>query len=168
MRRSRSASRATRSRLRRNLGVGGRQQLQSGEGADATSVEPWGLERTCLGMLHLMYTARYAYLYYRQLTGGIDFAMTGREQSFAQRSLISSPDSSRADATRSGLAEQVGEDGCLADVASLRRAEQGEPSVTGQLAKMGERGGTLWIAELGAIAAGELGVPVGIMAVPLS
>ena len=167
MRRSRSASRATRSRLRRNLGVVGRQQLQSGEGADATSVEPWGLERTCLGMLHLMYTARYAYLYYRQLTGGIDFAMTGREQSFAQRSLISSPDSSRADATRSGLAEQVGEDGCLADVASLRRGEQGEPSVTGQLAKMGERG-TLWIAELGAIAAGELGVPVGIMAVPLS
>lgn len=33
MRRSRSASRATRSRLRRNLGVVGRQQLRSGEGA---------------------------------------------------------------------------------------------------------------------------------------
>jgi hypothetical protein len=38
--------------------------------------------------------------------------------------------------------------------------------VTGQGAKPGERGGALWIAELGAIAARELGVPVGIVAVP--
>jgi hypothetical protein len=33
---------------------------------------------------------------------------------------------------------------------------------------MVERGGAFWIAKLDAITAGELGVPVGIMAVPLS
>jgi len=56
----------------------------------------------------------------------------------------------------------------LTDVAQLRRGEQGEPFPTGQLAKMGERGGVLWITKLGAIAASELGIPVGFMAVPPS
>jgi hypothetical protein len=162
-------------------------------------------------MLHLMYTARYAYLYYSEPVGGIDFnsndqpsyrdflylsynlgmtyqvsdtdfpapqstqwccgsacCQTSSERSSWPRRSISSPDSSRADAIRSALAKQVGQDGCLADVASLCRGQQGEPSVTGQLAKTGERGGALWIAELGAIAADEIGVPVRIMAVPLS
>jgi hypothetical protein len=40
--------------------------------------------------------------------------------------------------------------------------------VTGQRAKPGERGGALWIAELRAIAARELGLPVGIVPVPFS
>jgi hypothetical protein len=74
---------------------------------------------------------------------------------------------SRPDATLSALGEHVGEDGCLADVASLSCGQQGEPSLTGQHAKMGERRGALWIAELSAIAAREFGIPVGIMAVPL-
>jgi hypothetical protein len=63
--------------------------------------------------------------------------------------------------------EQVGEDGCLADVALLCRGQQGEPSLTCQLAKVGQSGGPLWIAKLGAIAASEFGIPVEIMVVPL-
>jgi hypothetical protein len=66
------------------------------------------------------------------------------------------------------VAEQVGEDSHLADFAALCSGQPGELSVTGQCAKPGERGGALWIAELRAIAARELGVPVGIVAVPFS
>jgi hypothetical protein len=59
-------------------------------------------------------------------------------------------------------------DSAITNVASLCRGQQGELSVTGQLTKMGESGGALWIAELGAIAVGEFGVPVRIMAIPHS
>src|SRR5512132_2698691 len=42
------------------------------------------------------------------------------------------------------------------------------PSVTGQHTKVGQCGGPLEIAKLGAIAASELGIPVEIMAVRLA
>jgi hypothetical protein len=149
-------------------------------------------------MLHLLYTARYAYLYYSEPVGGIDLNSNDppsyRDFFYFSYNLGMTYQVSEAlpaviplrnchprcdDQSHRGtdhelmgipsaIAEKVGQHGCLADVASLRRSQQSEPSSTSQFAKMGEGGGVLRIVQLGAIAAGELGVPVGIMAVPLT
>src|SRR6476619_579771 len=67
-----------------------------------------------------------------------------------------------------GSLEQVGQHRRLADVAALRRGQQGEPATTGQLRQVVVRGAAFRVVELCLVPTGELVEPFGVMAVPLA